>query len=174
MVLKYQNSIRTKSSSKLFWHGLAKTPTIVIIDDDKFLINSVYRILLEKKGYRVLTAASGALALGLLHKEKLPPDLILVDVSMPEMSGKHFLLKLKIELPQIFFNSKIVGISSFALTSTHFTEMKAIAFDCRQKPFDMSGFLKIVSDYVEAPMKRLETKFKTNQDNAKMPVRLRK
>jgi adenylate cyclase len=59
-------------------------PTILVVDDtpqNVLLLDT----LLTGKGYRVLTASSGAEALRQVEAEK--PDLVLLDVVMPQMSG---------------------------------------------------------------------------------------
>jgi CheY-like chemotaxis protein len=62
--------------------------TILVIDDDEDLRETV-AALLELLGYRVSSAASGRAALELLDGAALP-DLILLDLMMPEMSGWQF------------------------------------------------------------------------------------
>jgi CheY-like chemotaxis protein len=63
----------------------AETPkTILVVDDDvSFLI--FLEELLKKSGYTVLSASSGQDAIEITSREL--PDLILLDVMMPEMSG---------------------------------------------------------------------------------------
>ena len=58
--------------------------TILIVDDDRNL-RTLYRAELESEGYRVLVAQNGRTALDLLEKEQ--PDLIVMDIRMPEMDG---------------------------------------------------------------------------------------
>ncbi|MFI5348341.1 MAG: response regulator [Elusimicrobiota bacterium] len=60
-----------------------ETPDILIIDDDADLRRTLV-LLLEKK-YRVVAAAGGREALVLLKAQK--PRLVLLDITMPEMSG---------------------------------------------------------------------------------------
>jgi CheY-like chemotaxis protein len=58
--------------------------TILVVDDE-FDLLTVWRLLLEAVGYRVITAPNGAKALELIHTTR--PDLILTDCMMPVMSG---------------------------------------------------------------------------------------
>ncbi|ACR30804.1 response regulator [Burkholderia glumae] len=58
--------------------------TILLVDDE-FDVLVVWRLLLEQAGYRVLTAPSGAAALEAIRAR--PPDLVVTDFMMPEMSG---------------------------------------------------------------------------------------
>jgi putative two-component system response regulator len=61
--------------------------TILVVEDHDILRDSL-QILLEIEGYTVLTASHGLE--GLRHMEKADPDLILSDISMPEMDGYAF------------------------------------------------------------------------------------
>jgi len=58
--------------------------TILIIDDEAIQRRAL-SAMLKLEGYRILEAFSGQYALGLLEKEL--PDLILLDLRMPEMDG---------------------------------------------------------------------------------------
>lgn len=65
---------------------------IAIIEDDQ-AISQMYRIKFEAEGFEVETAENGKLGLGLA--EKMKPDIILLDLMMPEMSGDEMLKKLR-------------------------------------------------------------------------------
>ena len=67
-------------------------PKIAIIEDDQ-AIALMYRFKFENEGYDVQTAANGKLGLELA--EKMKPDIILLDLMMPEMSGEQVLTKLR-------------------------------------------------------------------------------
>jgi len=62
--------------------------TILVVDDEKRLRDLV-RAYLSQEGFRVVTAADGQDALFVARHEK--PDLILLDLMMPEMGGYEFL-----------------------------------------------------------------------------------
>ncbi len=65
---------------------------IAIIEDDQS-ISQMYRIKFEAENYQVETAANGKLGLELVQKMK--PDIILLDLMMPEMTGDQMLQKLR-------------------------------------------------------------------------------
>lgn len=67
-------------------------PKIAIIEDDQ-TISQMYRFKFESEGYSVQTAGNGKLGLELI--EKMKPDVILLDLMMPEMSGDQMLKKLR-------------------------------------------------------------------------------
>jgi CheY-like chemotaxis protein len=65
---------------------------VLVVDDDTDLIES-YRQVLEMAGYKVVTALSGEAAIGLARAER--PDVILTDVSMPNMDGFELINRLR-------------------------------------------------------------------------------
>lgn len=65
---------------------------IAIIEDDA-AISQMYRIKFETEDYEVDTAENGKLGLALI--EKMKPDIVLLDLMMPEMNGDEMLQKLR-------------------------------------------------------------------------------
>ncbi len=65
---------------------------VAIIEDDQ-AIAQMYRIKFETEGYIVETAENGKLGLELVKVMK--PDIILLDLMMPEMNGEEMLTKLR-------------------------------------------------------------------------------
>jgi CheY-like chemotaxis protein len=79
--------------------------TILCIDDDDSVL-SYHRALLERRGYDVLTAASGRR--GLQLAEVCPVAAVIVDYHMPEMNGHEVAAEIKRIRPQV----PIVMVSS--------------------------------------------------------------
>ena len=65
---------------------------IAIIEDD-IAISQMYSIKFEAEGYEVEAAENGKLGLELI--EKMKPDMVLLDLMMPEMNGDEMLTKLR-------------------------------------------------------------------------------
>lgn len=65
---------------------------IAIIEDDQ-AISQMYRIKFEADGYEVEAAENGKLGLELV--EKMKPDIILLDLMMPEMNGDEMLTSMR-------------------------------------------------------------------------------
>lgn len=65
---------------------------IAIIEDDQ-AISQMYRIKFEAEGYTVETAENGKLGLELA--EKMKPDIVLLDLMMPEMTGDEMLTRMR-------------------------------------------------------------------------------
>lgn len=79
---------------------------ILIVDDSKTVLNQA--MILLKEDYHVFPALSGSLALKIMEHQT--PDLILLDLMMPELDGKEFFLELQKEkkwsdIPVIFLTS---------------------------------------------------------------------
>ncbi len=77
--------------------------TILIIDDDMH-IGDMLKEVLEREGYGVLRAYSGTEALMLLSTKT--PDLVLLDLMLPGLSGEEVLPKIK-NIPVIVVSAKI-------------------------------------------------------------------
>ena len=81
---------------------------VLVVDDDTTLRMALTRYL-EKRGYSVQNAASGAEALEAFEQD--PPDLVVSDVMMPEMDGFEFCRRLRATrsgqlVPFIFLSSR--------------------------------------------------------------------
>lgn len=66
--------------------------SILLVEDDPFLID-IYAKKITKSGFKVQVAENGAKALKILKEKK--PDLILLDIVLPEMEGWEVLQKIK-------------------------------------------------------------------------------
>lgn len=65
---------------------------VAIVEDDQ-AISQMYRIKFEGEGFEVETAENGKVGLALA--ESMKPDIILLDLMMPEMNGDEMLKKLR-------------------------------------------------------------------------------
>ncbi len=104
--------------------------TIAIIDDDVHIGNMLEEVLL-KEGYGVLRAYSGTEALMLLSAEA--PDLVLLDLMLPGLSGEDVLPKIK-NIPVIVVSAKIDVDSKVSL-------LLGGAVDYVTKPFNTKELL---------------------------------
>jgi len=81
--------------------------TILCVDDNEQLL-SIRKVILETRGYRVVTAASAREALEVFKAGVV--DLVLTDLVMPEVDGTELIDKIKAitpETPAILFSGKI-------------------------------------------------------------------
>jgi len=85
-------------------HGCSET---VLVVDDHAVLRAIVVESLETQGYRVLDAASGDEAIGLLARHTGPLDLLLTDVVMPQMNGSElaeYVLRSNPSLPVLFMS----------------------------------------------------------------------
>jgi CheY-like chemotaxis protein len=77
---------------------MCKKETILCVDDEENQL-AVRKLVLESKGYAVLTAPSGQQALALLAQH--PVDLVLSDHLMPGLTGAELARQIKAEKPEL-------------------------------------------------------------------------
>jgi DNA-binding response OmpR family regulator len=82
-------------------------PKTILVADDKANVRNLVRMCLEAEGFRVVIAANGREALYAARQEK--PDLILLDIMMPEMTGYEFIkaYRKEKETPIILLTAKL-------------------------------------------------------------------
>ena len=111
--------------------------TVLVVDDEDGIRETVREILTEE-GYRVVAASGGAEVPGLVEREK--PDVILLDIWMPEMDGIVLLRQIRREHP----DARVVMISGHGSIHTAVTATQLGAFDFIEKPLSLDGLLAAV------------------------------
>lgn len=130
-----------------------KENSILVIDDDLILLKTAEEILSEQ--YNVSVAKSGIQALNLLNK-KVIPDLILLDIDMPQMDGYETLEEIKkidgCELIPIIF------LTGFSEMDYEVKGLKAGAVDYIVKPFAKEILMARVERHLERYQQRQSRK----------------
>lgn len=103
---------------------------IAIVDDDIYIGDMLEKVL-KKEGYQVLRAYSGTEALLMLQQNR--PDLILLDLMLPGLSGEEVLAKIK-EIPIIVVSAKVDVSDKVNL-------LMSGACDYLTKPFEVQELL---------------------------------
>src|SRR5512146_1520893 len=103
------------------------TKTILVVDDEKRLV-SLVESYLTQEGYRVVPAHNGKDALTVARREK--PDLIVLDVMMPEMDGYEFMRKHRTEN-----NTPIILLTARVDDEEKVISLEVGADDYMTKPF---------------------------------------
>lgn len=108
-----------------------RRPSVLVVDDDEAIRQVISEVLLDE-GYEVVCAENGLQALGELQRER-PPDLVLLDLMMPVMSGWEVLEELQSsdELSRI----PVVVVSAMAAPGVH---------EHLPKPIDLDNLLSTV------------------------------
>jgi len=102
--------------------------TVLVIDDEESMRDSCHQVL-TKEGYRVETAVDAES--GLRKVRELSPDIVLVDLKMPRMSGTEVLKEITAIDPTIV----AVVITGYATVESAVEAMKSGAYDFLPKPF---------------------------------------
>jgi two-component system, cell cycle response regulator DivK len=117
----------------------------ILIAEDHLDSRDAMRALLEAFGYRVLLAANGREAVTLALSQ--PPDLILMDIMMPELDG----FEATRELRQHEATEGIPIIAVTAMEGAHQLAIQAGANDYVRKPIDIRGLMAKVANWLNAP-----------------------
>ncbi len=118
---------------------------ILVVDDSPASLRFLAKILTDK-GYKVRPVPNGRLALS--GAQTLPPDLILLDITMPEMDGYEVCEHLKADektrdVPVVLLTA--VGEAVPTTTYSHADGMSTEADDYIPKPIDTEGLWEVVS-----------------------------
>jgi PAS domain S-box-containing protein len=68
--------------------------TVLVVDDEEMILQLTRRML-ERSGYTVMTAASGSLAVAIIQGNPAAADLVVLDMTMPGMTGDQLLWELR-------------------------------------------------------------------------------
>ena len=104
---------------------------ICIVDDEPAILNTLSSIL-EDEGYQISVAKSGVEALKLIRGEQ--PDLVILDIWMPELDGLETLKK---RLRQQFPTLLVIMMSGHGSIETAIKATKLGAYDYLEKPLDL-------------------------------------
>jgi CheY-like chemotaxis protein len=100
---------------------------------------------LERRGYEVQCAENGAEAVEMATAS--PPDLILMDISMPVMSGIEATRALR-QSDGVVSGVKIVALTAHAMESARRECMDAGCDDFATKPVDFAGLIALIEKYL--------------------------
>src|SRR4030088_1127212 len=116
--------------------------TMLIVEDNQ-LSQKLLTDILEYHGYLILKTELGEAALGLARQHR--PDLILMDIELPDISGMEAARRLK-ENDQTR-TIPIIAVTAFAMSGD---EAQILASGCDayvSKPFNLLEFLKLVDNW---------------------------
>ena len=123
---------------------------ILLIDDEEIVLESCTEIL-RGSPFELATASDGARGLALLREVR--PDVVVVDLKMPGLSGFEVLEKIREADPTIVS----IVITGYATVSSAVEAMKRGAYDFLPKPFTPEEFRLIIRRSVEKRSLVLET-----------------
>jgi len=115
---------------------------ILVVDDEKG-IRATLGGILGDEGYRALTAPTGLEALARIGEEV--PDLVILDIWLPEMDGIEVLAEIKRQWPEL----PVVMISGHGTIETAVKATKLGAYDFVEKPLSLDKTLLVVERALE-------------------------
>ena len=118
-----------------------KTTILLIEDNERNRYLTTF--LLEKHGYQVYIAADGRSGIDLVYQ--LKPDLILLDIQLPEMDGYAVALELTKNKP---FQIPIVAVTSYAMTGDRERILAAGCIGYIEKPINPETFVSEIEQYL--------------------------
>ncbi len=131
------------SSEKLFVEQSSSNIKVLIVDDEE-LNRELLRIKLEKRGIKVVEAENGKTAYNKFIKEN--PDLILMDLKMPEEDGYSVLKRIKNNKQQS--DLKIIAVSAAATSEEKAKAIKAGFDDFVAKPITRHKLNNLFEEYI--------------------------
>jgi two-component system, cell cycle response regulator DivK len=117
---------------------------ILIVDDNPSNLK-LFTFLLSLPGYQVRTAASAEQALGVLHE--LVPDLIIMDLQLPDVDGLTLTRQLKAD-PRMS-GVPIVAVTASAMKGDEEKAWAAGVDGYMSKPVEKRAFRAMVASYLE-------------------------
>jgi two-component system cell cycle response regulator DivK len=116
--------------------------TVLVVEDNELNLKLLHD-LLEYQGYTVIATSLGEPALGLARQYK--PDLILMDIQLPDISGMEATQRLKSD--EQTRDIPVIAVTAFAMSGD---EARILASGCNayvSKPFNVAEFLQLVEHW---------------------------
>jgi two-component system response regulator AtoC len=113
---------------------VADSRSVLVVDDDA-QIRSLLADLLKENGYTVRAAKTGAEATAEVAKQR--PDLVMMDIKLPDMDGIDVLKSMKRERPEL----EVIVMTAFGGSSSAIKAMEHGAYDYVTKPFEIDELL---------------------------------
>ncbi|MFO7600281.1 MAG: response regulator [Candidatus Desulfacyla sp.] len=136
------------------------TMQMMLVDDEERFLSTTKK-LLARKGYEVLTAASGLEALQILASQTV--HVVILDVKMPGMDGMETLQEIKRRFPLV----EVIMLTGHATVESAVEGLKSGATDYLVKPTDVDELLEKAVEAFEK-RKRLEEKIRVAQSRSFM------
>jgi two-component system cell cycle response regulator DivK len=114
-------------------------PTILVADDFEDM-RAMLRLWLERRGYQVVEALDGEKAIEIARNKH--PDLILMDIDMPQRSGISATYKIRKD-PELR-GIPILAITAYETADLHEDAIKAGCLECFTKPVDTKRLEKLM------------------------------
>ncbi len=122
------------------------TKRILIVEDNDLNLK-LFRDLLNANGYETIETKEGLEAISLTRNMR--PDLILMDIQLPEISGLDVTKKLKAD--EEIRHIPVIAVTAFAMKDDEEKILKAGCEAYISKPISIDGFLNTVRKFLNEP-----------------------
>jgi CheY-like chemotaxis protein len=122
------------------------TYTLLYVENNLTNLNLVQQIVNKKKNIHLLSTTHARQAIKLAHSAK--PDLIIMDINMPEMDGNHLFNELK-NFPETKY-IPVIAISASEMREEINQALQAGFRDYLTKPLKISSFMDVLDNYLIA------------------------
>lgn len=112
---------------------------ILVVDDEEFICELLDEFL-TMSGHRVKIATNGVLALEIF--QRFQPDMVLLDIRMPDTSGLDLLVELKSRSGSL----SVIMLSAYGDAETLQEAIKLGASSYMQKPIDLKQLLAVIDE----------------------------
>jgi two-component system cell cycle response regulator DivK len=124
--------------------GSAPKRVILIVEDNELNLK-LLKDVLDFRGYATVVTGSGAEALNLARQHR--PDLILLDIQLPDITGTEVARRLKADgqthaIP-------IIAVTAFAMSGDRETILESGCDDYVSKPFNLQALLALVERHID-------------------------
>lgn len=129
---------------------------LILLVDDEINVRKAMKLLLEKHNYEVLVAPNGKEALARFVEKNGEVELVVTDLSMPEMDGVNLTKALRL----IDAKTPVIGMSGFDQEEKPAELFEAGVSELLSKPFSASGLLAAVDRYLVKDDQRMPQELK--------------
>jgi two-component system response regulator AtoC len=115
----------------------------IVVADDDASIRSLLKQLLTEEGFNVGEASTGVEVVDKVKADR--PDLVIMDIRMPELDGLEALSRIKTSSPQ----TSVLMMTAFGTSNVAIRAMELGAFDYITKPFELDKIIHTVRRCLE-------------------------
>ncbi len=149
----------TDRASRVAHHGVFMSASILVVDDEESILTSL-RSILQDEGYDVAVATNAAEALRAFTTD--PPDLMILDIWMPEMDGLETLRRVRELVP----TAQVMMMSGHGSIETAVKAIKLGAYDYIEKPLSLEN--------VTLRVKHALDQYRLEQENRSLRTKVQK
>ena len=114
-------------------------PKLLLVDDEKDFVDTLAERL-ELRGFQVVTAINGESALWIIEND--PPQLVILDIMMPGLSGLNVLQQIKSRAPQ----TPVILLTGLGSTAEGTKGIHMGAYDFLIKPVNIDELMQKMED----------------------------